>query len=206
LRLVSLTAKNAFPDSSQALLLKGSVELEAVLFTDAVDSFTRALQLDPTNPEGVIGLARAQFGAGVTQQAKATLEQAASNFPQKARFELELAELLLKEAETGDERAGMRAEQLLNSAVALDGTLTEAHYQLGELALARGQAQIALIHLERSAKRSPASAKIHFALSRAYRRLGKNEEAAKQTALYQKLKEEETARASDTSADSPRDN
>jgi tetratricopeptide (TPR) repeat protein len=86
------------------------------------------------------------------------------------------------------------------------GTLTEAHYQLGELALARGQAQIALIHLERSAKRSPASAKIHFALSRAYRRLGKNEEAAKQTALYQKLKEEETARASDTSADSPRDN
>lgn len=196
---------NAFPDSSGALLLKGSVELEAILFTDAVDSFSRALHLDPTNPEAVIGLARAQFGAGMTQQAKATLERAASSFPEKARFELELAELLVKEAETGDEGAGLRAEQLLNSAVALDGTLTEAHYQLGELALGRGQGQRALIHLERAAKLSPASAKVHFALSRAYRRLGKNEEAVKQTALYEKLKEKETARTPDASSDSPRD-
>lgn len=196
----------AFPDSSRALLLRGSVELEAILFTDAVNSFSRALQLDPANADATIGLARAQFGAGMTQQAKATLERAISNYPQKAPFELELAQLLLKEAETGDEHAGAKAEQLLNSAVALDDTLAEAHYQLGELALGRGQAERASIHFERAAKLNPGSAKIHFALSRAYRRLGKNEEATKQTALYDELKEKETPRAPDSSPDAPPNN
>lgn len=199
LELAKRTA-NAFPDSSHAFLLKGSVELAAILFTDAVNSFSRALQLDPAGRDATIGLARAQFGAGMTQQAKATLEEAIGKSPEKARFELELAQLLLKDAETGDEAAGIRAEQLLKSAVALDDTLSEAHYQLGDLALGRGQPQRALIHLEKATKLDPTSAKVHFALSRAYRRLGKNEEAAKESALYDKLKEQETPRATDASA------
>lgn len=205
LELTKRTA-NAFPDSSRTFILKGSVELEAVLFTDAVDSFSRALQLDPASPDASIGLARAQFGSGMTPQAKATLERAIESFPNKAPFQLELAQLLLKEAETGDEGAGTRAEQLLKSAVVLDDTLTEAHYQLGELALARSQAQRALIHLERAAKLDPTSAKIHFALARAFRRLGRNEEAAKQSALYDRLKERETSRAPDPSAGTPYSN
>jgi tetratricopeptide (TPR) repeat protein len=202
LELTKRTA-NAFPDSSRVFVLKGSVELAAILFTDAVDSFSRALQLDRSSPDASIGLARAQFGSGMTQQAKATLERAIANFPNKAPFELELAQLLLKEAETGDEGAGTRAEQLLKSALVLDDTLAEAHYQLGELELSRGQAQRALIHLEKAEKLNPTSAKTHFALSRAFRRLGRNEEAAKQAALYDKLKEQETSRAPDAPAESP---
>jgi len=205
LELTKRTA-SAFPDSSRAFVLKGSVELAAILFTDAVDSFSRALQLDPSSPDASIGLARAQFGAGMTQQAKATLERAIANFPAKAPFELELAQLLLKEAETGDEGAGTRAEQLLQSAVVLDDTLAEAHYQLGELELGRSQPQRALVHLETAAKLNPTSAKVHFALSRAFRRLGRNEEAAKQLALYDKLKEQETSRAPDVPAETPSSN
>jgi len=199
LELTKRTA-NAFPESSHVFVLKGSVELAAALFTDAVDSFSRALQLDPSSPDASIGLARAQFGSGMTQQAEQTLERAIANFPNKAPLELELAQLLLKQAETGDEGAGARAEQLLKSAVALDDTLAEAHYQLGELELARGQAQRALIHLEKAAKLNPTSAKTHFALSRAFRRLGRNEEAAKHAALYDKLIEQERSRAPDASA------
>ncbi len=194
---------NAFPDSSRAFLLRGAVELEAILFTDAVNSFSRAIQLDPASRDATSGLASAQFGAGMTQQSKATLEEAIGKFSQKARFELELGQLLLKEAETGDEIAQNKAEQLLNSAIAHDDALAEAHYQLGDLALGRGQAQRALIHLERAAKLDPTSAKVHFSLARAYRRLGKNEEAAKQSALYDKLKEQETPRATDTPAQTP---
>ena len=205
LELTKRTA-NAFPESSHVFVLKGSVELAAALFTDAVDSFSRALQLDPSSADASIGLARAQFGSGMTQQAETTLERAIANFPNKAPLELELAQLLLKQAETGDEGAGARAEQLLKSAVALDDTLAEAHYQLGELELARGQAQRALIHLEKAAKLNPTSAKTHFALSRAFRRLGRNEEAAKQAALYDKLKEQETSRAPDAPAETPSSN
>ena len=202
LELAKRTA-NAFPGSSRAFVLKGSIELAAILFTDAVDSFSRARELDPSSLDASIGLARAQFGSGMTQQAQATLERAIANFPKKAPFELELAQMLLKEAETGDEDARTRAEQLLKSAVVLDDTLAEAHYQLGELELGRSQAQRALIHLEKAAKLNPASAKIHFALSRAFRRLGRNEEAAKELALYDKLKEQETSRAPDAPAETP---
>jgi cellulose synthase operon protein C len=205
LELTKRTA-NAFPESSRAFVLKGSVELAAILFTDAVDSFSRALQLDPSSPDASIGLAKAQFGSGMTQQAKATLERAIANFPKKAPFEVELAQLLLKEAETGDKGAETRAERLLKSAIVLDDTLAEAHYQLGELALARSQLQRALFHLEKAAKLDPTSAKVHFALSRAFRRLGRNAEAAKQSALYDKLKEQETSRAPDAPAETPSSN
>jgi tetratricopeptide (TPR) repeat protein len=197
---------NAFPDSSRAFLFKGQAELEAAYFTDAVGSFTRAVHLDPANPDGTIGLARAQMGAGTSAQAKATLERAIRSSPEKARFELELALLLLKEAETGDKDAEAKAERLLKSAVARDNTLAEAHYQLGSLALQRGPVSSALIYLQTAAKLEPESAKVHFALSRAYRRLGQNEEAARQAALYDKLKEKETPRDRNLSPDGPSSN
>ena len=179
----------AFPNSSRVFASKGSIELGAGDFTDAVGSFTRAAQLEPANSDAAIGLARAQANAGMTQQAKATLDSAIRRFPQKARFELELGQALLKEAETGNKTAEIRAEQLLNSVVAHDNKVAEAYYELGDLALRRGQAAKALIHLEKAAKLAPSSAKTHFALSRAYRQLGRKQEAQKQLALFEKLKE-----------------
>jgi len=179
----------AFPDSSRVFISKGSIELGASDFTDAVSSFTRAARLEPTSSDATIGLARAQANAGMTERAKATLDSAIGRFNEKARFELELGQVLLKEAETGNKAVEVRAEQLLNSAVAHDNKLAEAHYELGDLALRRGQAARALIHLEKAAKLAPSSAKTHFALSRAYRQLGRKQEAAEQATLFDKLKE-----------------
>ena len=179
----------AFPDSSHVFVSKGSIELGAGDFTDAINSFTRATQLEPTNSEATIGLARAQANAGMTDQAKATLDTAIRRFPEKAPFELQLGQMLLKEADTGNKGGEVRAEQLFNSAIAHDTKLAEAYYELGELTLRRGEAVKALIPLEKAAKLAPSSAKTHFALSRAYRRLGREQEAAKQAALFEKLKE-----------------
>ena len=179
----------AFPDSSRVLVSKGSIELAASDFTDALGSFNRAVQLEPRNADAMIGLARAQANAGMTDRAKTTLDQAIARFPEKSRFELELGQVLLKEAETGVKSAELRAEQLFNSAIAHDNRLAEAHYELGALALGRGQAAGALLHLKKAAKLDPSSAKTHFALSRAYRRLGRNDEAAKEATLFDKLKE-----------------
>jgi tetratricopeptide (TPR) repeat protein len=179
----------AFPDSSRVFVSKGSIELGANDFIDAVGSFTRAAQLEPNSSDATIGLARAEANAGMTERAKATLDSGIRRFPEKAPFELELGLMLLKEGETGDKPAEVRAEQLFNSAVAHDGKLAEAHYELGELALHRGETSRALIHLEKAAKLAPSSAKTHFALSRVYRRLGREREAAEQAALFDKLRE-----------------
>src|SRR5258705_5478040 len=128
---------------------------------------------------GTDGLAKAQAGVGLNSQAKTTLESAIRRVPRNAAFELELALLLLKETETGNASAQARAEQLLHAAVEHDDELVEAHYQLGDMALRRGQAAEALVHLQKAASLEPRSAKLHFALSRAYRRLPRNGEAAK---------------------------
>jgi tetratricopeptide (TPR) repeat protein len=178
-----------FPNSSHVFISKGTIELRAGAYTDAVSSFTQATQLEPGNADATIGLARAQANAGMTEGAKTTLDNAIRSLPDKAHFELELAQLLLKDAETGDKSAEARAEQLLNSAIAHDSKLSDAHYELGDLALQRGEVSTALLHLQRAAKLDPSSAKTHFALSRAYRLLGRRDEAAKETALFERFKE-----------------
>lgn len=178
-----------FPDSSRILISKGTIELGAGQFTAAVATFSRATQLDPSSSDAAIGLARAQANAGMTDKSKATLERAIARFPEKAPFELELGELLLKEADAGNKTSEIKAEQLFRSAAAHDAKLADAHYELGELALRRGQPAKAVVHLERAEKLAPSDARIHFALSRTYRLLGREQEAATQSALFEKLRD-----------------
>ncbi len=197
LELARRTA-GAFPQSPRAFSLQGSAELAAEQFRDAIASFTRALQLDANSKDATIGLAKAQAGAGLTSQAKITLESAMRRVPKNAAFELELALLFLKEAEAGNAPVQTRAEQLLRAAAEHDDELVEAHYQLGDMALRRGQGTEALVHLEKAAELAPRSAKVHFALSRTYRRLGKKKEASKEMELYETLKEKEALHAPST--------
>jgi Tfp pilus assembly protein PilF len=197
LELARRTA-GAFPQSPRAFSLQGSAELAAEQFRDAIESFTRTLQLDENSKDATIGLAKAQAGAGLTSQAKMTLESAMRRVPKNAAFELELALLFLKETEAGNALAQTRAEQLLRAAAEHDDELVEAHYHLGDMALRRGQGAEALVHLEKAAELAPRSAKVHFALSRTYRRLGKNAEASKEMELYETLKEKEALHAPST--------
>ena len=156
----------------------------------------RSLTLDPKSTEGILGLAKAQIAAGMNNQARTTLEAALRDSPGTAAFELELALVLLKEKEVanGNGAPDARAEQLLQSAAKHDLTLAETHSQLGEIALRRGQTDLAIAHLQEAVKISPENARAHFSLARAYRRSGQNDEAAKETALFETLKEKESPR------------
>jgi superkiller protein 3 len=181
----------AFPASARAFFLKGSVELAANQFTDAVDSFSRSLQLDSSNADSTVGLARAQAGAGMMPQAEKTLQDAINKFPQKAPLELELAGLFLKDSETGAAIPEAKAEQLLLSCLAHDNSISEAYYQLGDIALRHGRTAKALVYLEKAEKLDPESVRTHFALARIYRRMGRLGEMAKQNEIYERLKEKE---------------
>jgi tetratricopeptide (TPR) repeat protein len=178
---------SAFPRSADARVFLGSIEFATEHFTDAVESYSRSLQLDRDNRDAILGLAKAQAAAGMQGQAKKTLEDAIERFPGEATFELQLA-LLLNESESQGSPQQARTESLLRSAVKHDPNLAEAQYQLGDLALRRGQTAVAIAHLKNAAKISPESAKAHFALARAYRRAGRTEDAARETALYEALK------------------
>jgi tetratricopeptide (TPR) repeat protein len=180
----------AFPKSAHALALLASVELARENFTDAVQAYSRSLELDPDNSDAIVGLAKAQAAAGMNEQAGETLEKALQRSPGKSIFELQLALLLLNEAANRDPLRQARAERLLHSAAKHDPNSAEAQYQLGNLALSRGQTQSAIAYLENAARMSSESAKAHFALARAYRRVGRTEDAARETALYERFKQQ----------------
>ena len=193
----------AFPASADALALLGSVEFATDRFTDAVKTYSRSLSLDRSNTQAILGLARAQAAAGMSDQAKKTLEDAIQHFQGTAAFEVELALLLLKENESGNSSSQARAEQLLQAAANHDPTLAEPQAQLGELALRRGQTAVAVAHLENAVRISPESARAHFALARGYRRAGRVEDAARETALYEKLKKEDASIVGSLPANTP---
>jgi tetratricopeptide (TPR) repeat protein len=190
---IAKRATTLFPNSAQTLLLKGSVELKVGQFSDAVESYGRMLVLDPLSSDGRLGLAEAQFNAGMNEKAKAGFESGIKQFPKDARFRVQYAMMLLKDAETGNVSTEARAAQLLKSALALDSASSEAHYQLGELALKKGDPAGAAVHFDAAARLSPHDARVPFGLAQAYRRLGRKEAASKEMELYQMLKEDAPA-------------
>ena len=178
----------AFLNSVAAFELQGSVQTRMGQFTDAIGSYQKATQLDSSRADSILGLAQAQFAAGLNKDASVNFETGIKRFPKDARFPAQYAAALLKQSETGDAPTEIRAEQLLRSALAIDPKLPDVHYQLGNLALKKGRIMEAQQHLEQSVKLDPGAGETHFALARVYRRQGRQQDAAREMDLYEKSK------------------
>jgi len=185
----------AFPSSSHAYMLKGLVELKLSHFTDAIASYSRAAQLNPSEPRASLGVAKAESAAGMTEAAQAAFQDGIRRFPRDAQYYLEYALMLLRLAEAGNDASKAQAETQLRTALTLDSGLAEADYQLGSLVIGQGRWAEALKYLQAAHKLDPEASKTHFALARAYRHLERKEEAAKEMALYQELKHREEGRS-----------
>jgi tetratricopeptide (TPR) repeat protein len=188
-------ATDVLSTSSRAFATRGSIEMKAGQFFDAVASYRRAKQLDPGSADATLGLGDAESSAGMKKDAQNTFTAGIQSFPRDARFPLHYALVLLKEAETGDQGGEKHAQELLKLAAKLDPTLLEAHYQLAELALKNGDTNNALREYETAAKLGRHSAKPHFGLAKVYRRLGRTAEASHETELFQKLQQKDSQSA-----------
>ena len=184
-------AVEALPASSKVYEVKGMAEILMQDYADAERSYARASQLNPQSAEANLGLAESQWAARNVHEAFATFEEGLKQFPQDALHFQEYGRALLKYAEAGDALAEARAVTMLNKAVALDGSLPEPDYLLGNLALRKGRTEEALQHLEQASRLDPKGGKIHFALSLAYRRLGRKADAIREFEIFQKLKAKE---------------
>ena len=65
--------------------------------------------------------------------------------------------------------------------------MAETHFNLGNIALKEDNYQEALREFAESSKLDQDMAKAHLALAKVYRRLGKTEEAAKETEILNRL-------------------
>ena len=83
---------------------------------------------------------------------------------------------------------------LAEKAVQLNPKMFPARNVLGRVLLQLGQIDRAIKELEEGARLAPTSPEMHYALGRAYRRAGREEDAKRETTLFQKLQEEFNAR------------
>ena len=187
-------AVDTFPARPEAWILKGSIAMRMSNFRYAIESYRHALELDPANSEALVGLANSQLLGGRTAEARATYEQGIKAFPKNARFYVGSADVLMQSAETIGPESAVEAQRLLQKAILLDDSLSAAHYLLGQLFLEQRRTKKAQVELELAQKLDPTSSRIHFALYRAYQRLGRTQSAIKQFALFEQYKD---ARASD---------
>jgi tetratricopeptide (TPR) repeat protein len=177
------------PGDAKTWVLKANVDLHTNAFQAALKSYTRAASLDPSNADAVLGVASTHALLGANDEALADYKAGIKRFPGDSRFYLALAAALL--ASPNVPQSYLQIKNLLLQAVKLDSHSPDAHYQLGQLALKQGQLNEAktefLVSMEADQNRS----NTHFALSLAYRRLGEDEDAAKEFAIYEKLKSAE---------------
>jgi Flp pilus assembly protein TadD len=145
--------------------------------------------VNPSAPEAILDLGRAQWIDGRSKEAAATFEKAVRLFPRDARLHQEYGRMLLT---SGDSSAESRAILLLKTAISLDGLLADSYYELGNLALNKDKPREALGYVETAAKLKPDRSRVHYALARAYRRrLGRNDEYRREIRAFQTLKAHE---------------
>jgi tetratricopeptide (TPR) repeat protein len=179
------------PSSVEAYLLKGLAEYKLGIFADAAESYRKAIRLNAASPEALLGLALTLAASGPKQDTISSFESGLKRFPQDARFCQEYGGYLLDPANAGDPQTEARAVVLLKKAITLDSLLAAPHIKLGNLALAKGQAREAVLHLEAAARLDPKNARVFYSLSRVYRRLGRTEDALKALKIHEKLKAQE---------------
>jgi tetratricopeptide (TPR) repeat protein len=177
------------PDSARAYGLKGLAESELSQPIDAVQSYLQAVKLDPGDSKALLGLALAQEREGKALDAQATFEKGIRQFSSNAVFYQEYGKMLLIFRGDDPEASEAQAVTLLTKALALDNSLALPHFELGNLALSKGQLAQAVTHLEAATRLSPKDSRAHYALSRAYRRLGRVEEAERELATFRSLKD-----------------
>ena len=177
------------PNDPKAWVWKGHVNLQANAYQDAIDSYTHAGKLDSSNVDAIVGVATVYFILGQNDAAIAEYKKGIAAFPNDARFYIGYAVTLL--ASPDSRKLRLEATGLLQKAARLAPQSAEVHYQLGQLSLQQGQLSNAQRELLLSARLEPNQSKAHFALSSLYRRMKRSDDAAKQFAIYQDLKEKE---------------
>jgi tetratricopeptide (TPR) repeat protein len=177
------------PNDSRAWVWKGNVDLNRHDYQTAMASYRHAVQLDKQNPDALFGVAGAYYVTGQTEAAMSECKAGISRFPDDTRFYVSYAEMLLTSPDAMQQHA--QATHLLERALKLSPQSAQAHYLLGQIALQEGKLQEAEQDFVHSLASDPDRSKTHFALSRVYRRMERPDEATKEFALYEKLKERE---------------
>ena len=180
---IATQAAARFPNIPEVLIDRGAAETLLGQSDRAIADFTAAVRLAPERADARFFLALMDYNQAKYPQAMAVLKQADSEGVHDSDLNYLLAECLLKQDPTNS--AAALSE--LDRALQLNPDSVAAKTLRGRLLLEKGQTKEALVDLEFAHREDPASRSATYNLARAYRSLGKNDQA---TALFRQLRSE----------------
>ncbi len=185
----ALTAFNAglirHPSSMTLLIGAGTAEFFVGHTSAAVRSFLRAADLNPSDPLPYSFLA-GFFEISGTQatEVRASMKRHLELSPTNAEAYYFYALGLLYGNANGSVIDNDRIESLLKRAIALDSSLTKAHFQLGTLYAHRDDYESAAREFEATVRLAPGMKDAHYRLASAYKKTGRPEAAELEMKLF----------------------
>ena len=172
-------------DSAMAYLMFGKILIRQRLEDRAVPQIEQALQLDPRLP-------MAHFLLGEIDLFKKNAPAAVGEFQQELAINptVWLVYWRLGDAYVQLEKYD-EAEKVLKEAIWLNEWSSGAYILLGQIALKKGDSDIAAGFLERALKLDPQNFWVHYFLAKAYHNLGRTAEANQQFEISKSMRDDQ---------------
>ena len=146
-------------------------------YPEAIAALRKAVERNPNSLPAVTALGELLVYRGEGEEGRRYLERALTLKPDHATACVLLGKYLFENAPAPADLD--RAEQLLKKAIDLRGPrIADVHLDLGRLLARKGRLPEAIEKLNESVRLSPVDERAYFALAGAYRRIGKEKEAA----------------------------
>lgn len=181
-----------YPGSARLQIGLGIAQYSRGKYSEAVASFCRAVDLDPSDPRPYDFLGEIY---GIAPELASEVTERLAGFvkahPQNAMAHLYYALSLWRGQRARSEPEELRrVETLLKRAVTLDPKLARGFLELGILLSDQERYAEAVEQLRRATMLQPGVAQAHYRLAQAYRRTGQTALAEKELEIFQKLKAE----------------
>lgn len=177
------------PGAAAVRTRRGAALFSAGKLADAEGELERVAREAPATPQSAYWLGAVRFEQKRMDEAKALLERELARDPQCTGC---LAKLAHAAYLAGEDQ---RCEALLARAASLDPSHVEANLVAGMLANRAGRYEEAIEYLTRVVGQAEGSARAHYQLSLAYRRSGRPEKAREHQELYDRIVQEQKAKA-----------
>jgi len=172
----------AAPEDVAAWRQLGSGNLVLQRWEPAIVALERAIDLAGEEGGLLLALGYAYERKPDTEKALELYRRAARLAPESGRPHYRIGRALMAQGKLEE------AEKAFTKSSSLDPKMPEPLGFLGEIQLKRGDNDLALATLERAVAVDPEYFEAYYHLARAYRRMGRGEEAQKALALYEDLK------------------
>jgi tetratricopeptide (TPR) repeat protein len=181
-----------FPASARLQIGLGIAQYSRGKYSEAVASFCRAVDLDPSDPRPYDFLGEIY---GIAPELASEVTERLAGFvkahPRNAMAHLYYALSLWRGERTRSEPEDLRrVETLLKRAVTLDPKLARGFLELGIFLSDQERYAEAVEQLRRATTLQPGVAQAHYRLAQAYRRTGQIALAEKELEIFQQLKAE----------------